>query len=149
MNRASAFGRGAEVTVQNSLSAVAYDIYKDKPQSVDLDKTTFEDFNHYNMYTPIPADAHFYASFSHLAGYSSAYYTYMWDLVIACDVFGQFDRQNLMAGDAPMRYRRVVVEPGGSVSANDIVKNFLGRPQSMTSFQQWMQEEFEPAPQNK
>jgi thimet oligopeptidase len=57
----------------------------------------------------------------------------------------QFDHDNLLAGEAPMRYRRVVLEPGGSMSANDLVKNFLGRPQNMTAFQQWMGEEFQPA----
>ena len=32
-----------------------------------------------------------------------------------------------------------------SVSANDLVKNFLGRPQNMTALQRWMGEEFEGA----
>jgi thimet oligopeptidase len=41
-----------------------------------------------------------------------------------------------------MRYRRVVLEPGGSMSANDLVKNFLGRPQNMVALQHWMAEEF-------
>jgi len=41
-----------------------------------------------------------------------------------------------------MRYRRVVLEPGGSMSANDLVKNFLGRPSNMTALQKWMGEEF-------
>ena len=77
-----------------------------------------------------------YASFDHLAGYSSAYYTYMCDKVISEDFYGQFDKQNLLAGEAPMRYRRVVLEPGGSMSANDLVKNFLGRPQNMEALQQ-------------
>jgi thimet oligopeptidase len=71
----------------------------------------------------------------------------MWDKVIAEDFFRQFDQKNLLAGDAPMRYRRTVLEPGGSMSANDLVKNFLGRPQNTTAFQQWMGQEFEPAPQ--
>jgi len=39
-----------------------------------------------------------------------------------------------------------VLEPGGSVSANDLVKNFLGRPQSMGALQRWMAAEFNPAP---
>jgi thimet oligopeptidase len=84
-----------------------------------------------------------YASFGHLSGYSSAYYTYMWDSVIAKDFFQQFNHSNLLAGEAAMRYRRVVLEPGGSVSANDLVKNFLGRPQNMKAFQSWMGEEFD------
>ncbi len=70
----------------------------------------------------------------------------MWDKVIAEDFFQQFNQQNLLAGEAPMRYRRTVLEPGGSMSANDLVKNFLGRPQSMAAFQRWLGEEFESAP---
>jgi thimet oligopeptidase len=42
-----------------------------------------------------------------------------------------------------MRYRCAVLEPGGSVSANDLVRNFLGRPQGMVAFQKWMAEKFE------
>ena len=83
-----------------------------------------------------------YASFDHLAGYSSAYYTYMWDKVIAEDFLAQFDQRNLLAGDVPMRYRQTVLEPGGSMSANDLVRNFLGRPQQMAPFEQWLGEEF-------
>lgn len=149
MNRASAFGRAGSVALQNALSAISYDIYKDPPQKVDLDATVPENFRRHILFAPIPADAHFYASFNHLAGYSSAYYTYMWDKVIAEDFFQQFDQKNLLAGDAPMRYRRTVLEPGGSMSANDLVKNFLGRPQNTDAFQKWMGEEFESAPQSK
>ena len=58
----------------------------------------------------------------------------MWDKVIAEDFYPQFDHKNLSPGDTPMRYRRKVLEPGGSMSANDLVKNFLGRPQNMTAF---------------
>lgn len=149
MNRASAFGRAGSVALQNALSAISYDIYKDPPQKVDLDATVPENFRRHILFAPIPADAHFYASFNHLAGYSSAYYTYMWDKVIAEDFFQQFDQKNLLAGDAPMRYRRTALEPGGSMSANDLVKNFLGRPQNTDAFQKWMGEEFESAPQSK
>jgi thimet oligopeptidase len=146
MNRANAFGRANSVALQNALSAISYDTYKDNPQTTDLDAIPLNDFRHYTLFAPIPADAHFYASFGHLAGYSSAYYTYMWDKVIAEDFFQQFDHQNLLAGDAPMRYRRLVLEPGGSMSANDLVKNFLGRPQNTAAFQKWMEEEFATLP---
>ena len=66
--------------------------------------------------------------------------------VIAEDFFEQFDPQNLLGGDTPMRYRRTVLEPGGSVSANDLVKNFLGRPQSMEALKRWMSAEFVALP---
>ena len=142
MNRASAFGRGFWVARQNALTAISYDIYKTKPEEVDLDAVTLGDSRRYTLFTPLP-DTHMWASFGHLGGYSSAYYTYLWDKVIAEDFFLQFDHKNLLAGDAPMKYRRVVLEPGGSMSANDLVKNFLGRPQSMTALQHWMAEEFD------
>jgi len=149
MNRATAFGRAGFVAQQNAYAAISYDIYKDPPGDVDLDAIPPRDYRHYTLLTPVAPDAHMYASFNHLAGYSSAVYTYMWDKVIAEDFFQQFDQKNLLAGDAPMRYRRTVLEPGGSMSANDLVKNFLGRPQDMTAFQRWMGEEFESIPQEK
>ncbi len=142
MNRASAFGRGGWVGRQNSYSAISYDIYKTKPEDVDLDKVTLDDARRYTLFTPLP-ETHVWASFGHLGGYSSAFYTYLWDKVIAEDFFLQFDHKNLLAGDAPMRYRRVVLEPGGSMSAHDLVKNFLGRPQNITALQHWMAEEFD------
>ncbi|MCU1304225.1 MAG: Neurolysin [Candidatus Sulfotelmatobacter sp.] len=141
-NRASAFGRGFWVARQNALTAISYDIYKTAPDSVDLDKATMNANRKYTLFTPLP-ETHMWASFGHLGGYSSAYYTYLWDKVIAEDFFLQFDHKNLLAGDAPMRYRRVVLEPGGAMSANDLVKNFLGRPQNMVALQHWMAEEFD------
>jgi thimet oligopeptidase len=145
MNRASAFGRANYVGQQIGYTALSYDIYNAKPQDVNLDAIADRDVLKYTRLTALPG-THVYASFGHLAGYSSAYYTYMWDLVIAQDFFEQFDAKNLLGGDTPTRYRREVLEPGGSMSANDLVKNFLGRPQSMKALQRWIAEEFDPAP---
>jgi thimet oligopeptidase len=142
MNRASAFARGAWAARQNALTAISYDVYKTRPDNVNLDTVTLDANRKYTLFTQLP-ETHMWASFGHLGGYSSAYYTYLWDKVISEDFFLQFDHKNLLAGDAPMKYRRVVLEPGGSMSANDLVKNFLGRPQNMTAFQHWLGEEFE------
>jgi thimet oligopeptidase len=144
MNRASAFGRANWVAQQNSFSAISYDIYNAKPQDVDLDSIADRDTIKYAPFTA-PEGTHMYASFGHLSGYSSAYYTYMWDKVIAEDFFEQFDSKSLLTGDAPLRYRRTVLEPGGSVSANDLVKNFLGRPQSTEALKRWVGAEFDTA----
>jgi thimet oligopeptidase len=143
MNRATAFGRGTWVSQQNEYTAISYDVYKTKQDNVDLDAVTAADEKKYTLFTPLPG-THLYSAFGHLGGYSSAYYTYLWDKVIAEDFFSQFNRTNLLAGEAPMRYRRAVLEPGGSQSANELVRNFLGREQNMAAFQKWMGEEFEP-----
>src|SRR3984885_14078462 len=145
MKRASAFGRAGYVSQQNSYTALSYHIYEAKPQDVNLDAITDRDTRKYSLFTPLPG-THMYTSFGHLAGYSSAYYTYMWDKVIAVDFFEQFDSANLLAGDTPLRYRRTVLEPGGSVSANDLVKNFLGRPQSIEALKRWVGAEFVAEP---
>jgi len=144
MNRASAFGRGSSVSTQDALSAISHDIYSSDPATLDPDAITVGAWRKYTKLVPIPG-THFYTSFGHLAGYSSAYYTYMWDKVIAEDFASQFDRSNLLEDKASLRYRRTVLEPGGSVSANDLVKNFLGRPQDMRAFEKWLGEEFEGA----
>jgi len=142
MNRASAFGRAGWVAQQLAYTAISYNLYKANPKTADPDVIDDLAQRRFTHTMPLP-DTHVFASFTHLGGYSSAYYTYLWDKVIAEDFFGQFDHKNLLGGDAPMRYRHAVLEPGGSVSANDLVKNFLGRPLSMEPFQHWMNEEFE------
>ena len=142
MNRASAFGRALWASAQNSYTAMSYDFYRGKPSQIDVDEICRQDWRKYS-HIATSNDTHLCASFGHLAGYSSAYYTYLWDKVIAEDFFTQFDHANLLAGEAPMRYRRIVLEPGGSMSANDLVKNFLGRPQNMAAFERWMGEEFQ------
>jgi thimet oligopeptidase len=144
MNRANAFGRASWVLGQNAYSAMSFDLYNRKPEQVDPDLISRDDEKKFRLTVSTPG-IHDYASFGHLGGYSSAYYTYVWDKVIAEDFVTQFDRGNLLAAAPAARYRRVVLEPGGSMSANDLVQNFLGRPQSMQALQHWMSEEFEAA----
>ena len=78
MNRAGAFGAPVIRLAQVSYTAISYDIYKGKPQDVDLDAVT--DGTRSATRFQSAAGTHMYASFGHLGGYSSAYYTYMWDL---------------------------------------------------------------------
>ena len=48
---------------------------------------------------PMPG-THLQASFGHLDGYSACYYTYMWSLVIAKDLFSRFDPSDLLDAGA-------------------------------------------------
>ena len=41
------------------------------------------------------------------------------------------------------RYRRSVLEPGASKPATELVKDFLGREQSLDALKAWMNLEFE------
>jgi thimet oligopeptidase len=77
------------------------------------------------------------ASFGHLEGYSALYYTYLWSLVIAKDLFTVFREEGLLS-DAARRYRRAILEPGGSRKAAELVKDFLGRPHGFEAFRAWL-----------
>ncbi len=84
-----------------------------------------------------------YASFGHLTGYSSNYYTYMFDKVIALDFFAQFDPADLLGCEAGARYRKTVLEQGGSKPGREMVRDFLGRDEEFAAFSKWLNEEFE------
>jgi thimet oligopeptidase len=89
-------------------------------------------------------DTHFEAAFGHLTGYSAIYYTYMWSLVIAKDLFSTFDRSRLLAPGVGTRYRDLVLVPGGSMSAAVIVRRYLGRPFNFDAWRRWLDRD--PAP---
>ncbi|MBZ5580079.1 MAG: Zn-dependent oligopeptidase [Acidobacteriia bacterium] len=142
MNRASAFGRGKWIQGQLFYSNFALDLHNRQPKGLDLDAVQRADYARFSPYTYL--SNHLYASFTHLTGYSSNYYTYLLDKVIALDFFSQFDRANLLEGPTAMRYRTAILAAGGSKPAAELVKDFLGRPQNMDALKAWMNEEFAP-----
>ena len=87
---------------------------------------------------PYVPDTHFQASFGHLYGYGAAYYTYMWSLVIAKDMFSQFNPDNLLDPVMAKRYRDAVLAPGGSKPAATLVKDFLGRDFGFDAYEHWL-----------
>jgi thimet oligopeptidase len=91
--------------------------------------------------TPYVEGTHFQTSFGHLDGYSAVYYTYMWSLVIAKDMFSQFDAGNLLAPGVAAKYRNAVLAPGGSKPAASLVSDFLGRPFDFKAWERWLNAE--------
>jgi len=110
-----------------------------------LTVTSYAEEKKFSPFTLIDGD-HFFASFGHLTGYASNYYTYVLDKVIAIDFFAQFDKHSPLDGPTAMRYRRAVLEPGATKPAAELVSDFLGRPQSIDALRNWMNEEFQDAP---
>lgn len=142
MNRASAFGRAGWVQGQLFYSTYSLDVHDRAPDAVDLDGLLRADFTRFYSF-PFVDGNRFYASFTHLMGYTSNYYSYVLDKVIALDFFSQFDKSNLVGGETAMRYRRTVLEPGGSKAGTELVRGFLGRPQNLEAFKKWMDQEFQ------
>jgi thimet oligopeptidase len=104
---------------------------------VDLTSTVRELQGRYDAFDYIDG-THFHTSFGHLEGYTSAYYTYMWSLVIAKDLFSAFDRDDLFDTSISHRYRDRILAAGGSGDAADLVAEFLGRPYSFDAFAAWL-----------
>ncbi len=135
MRTGDEFGKGAYARTQMFYAAVSYVLHRDVPD--DLTATVRELQDRYDVFDHVP-DTHFHASFGHLGGYSSGYYTYMWSLVIAKDLFSAFDPGDLFAIEAAHRYRDRVLVPGGSKDAADLVADFLGRPYAFDAFETWL-----------
>ncbi len=142
MNRAGAFGRADWVRSQLFYTTYSLEIHRLDPATLDPDALFRSLYERFLPYTWIDGNR-MYASFTHLTGYSSNYYTYLYDKVIALDFFAQFPRHALLDSPAAMRYRKTVLEPGGSMPGKEIVQRFLGRSQSSDAFTQWMSEEFQ------
>jgi thimet oligopeptidase len=62
----------------------------------------------------------------------------MWSLVIAKDMFSQFDRANLLAPAVAHTYRDRILVPGGSKPAAALVQDFLGRPFDFKAWEHWL-----------
>ncbi len=79
-------------------------------------------------YTP---GTHFQSGFGHLFGYDAGYYGYLWSQVFGDDMYTAFGAGGATAG---LRYRRAILEPGGSADGAAMVRAFLGREPNPDAF---------------
>jgi oligopeptidase A len=80
-----------------------------------------------------PPFQRFQHSFAHIfaGGYSAGYYSYQWAKVLSADAFGAFEEAGLFDAETGGRYRREILEVGGSRDAIDSFKAFRGREPSI------------------
>lgn len=134
MRVADGFGRALEVRRQLGHANVSYHLHVDRPS--DLQAATEHWYRTTSPVQPV-AGGHTYAGFGHLTGYGACYYTYQWSLVIARDLLSGFE-DGLMDPEAAARYRREILEPGGSRDAAALVEGFLGRPYAFDAYRTWL-----------
>jgi thimet oligopeptidase len=137
MRAADEFGKGLRVRQQMFYAATSLRLHDRDPAGLD---TTALSAQMQERYTPFRhvEGTYFQESFGHLEGYSAIYYTYMWSLVIAKDLFEVFRREGLLNPAAASRYRRAILEPGGGAPAAKLVEQFLGREASFDAFAGWL-----------
>jgi len=142
MKKAGSFGRADGMRTQLYYTTLSLDLHDQDPSRINLDRLIEEMYQRFQPWKWIDG-SRMYSSFGHLTGYSSNYYTYAFDKVIALDFFAQFDPANLLDGDAGARYRKAVLEQGGSKPGRKMVRDFLGRDEDFQAFTRWLNEEFE------
>jgi thimet oligopeptidase len=128
MREANEFGKGAHTRHQVFYAQLSLALHSRPPADVDITRTMME---LQKRYSPFP-----YVEGTH---FSAMYYTYLWSLVIAKDLLGEFQRHGLLDDATASRYRDTVLVPGGSRDAADLVKDFLGRPYGFEAFQHWLE----------
>jgi thimet oligopeptidase len=142
MKAASSFGRADGMRQQIYYTTISLDLHDQDPAKIDLDSMVRDLYKRLLPWTWLDGNR-MYASFGHLTGYSSNYYTYAFDKVIALDFFAQFDPENLIDGETGGRYRQTVLEQGGSKPGREMVRDFLGRDEDFGAIARWLNEEFE------
>jgi oligopeptidase A len=78
---------------------------------------------------PPPPDYRFANGFSHLfcGGYAAGYYGYAWAEVLSADAYGAFEEAGLFDPATGERFRRSILEVGGSRPALESFRDFRGR----------------------
>lgn len=135
MRKAEEFGKGLHARTQMFYAAMSYWFHVEEYDDL---TTRLRELQEQYSLLPYIDDTHMHASFGHLDGYSSGYYTYMWSLVIAKDLFSAFDTANLFEPAVARRYREQILAAGGTRDAADLVSAFLGRPSSFAAFEAWL-----------
>ncbi|MGB1110367.1 MAG: M3 family metallopeptidase, partial [Gammaproteobacteria bacterium] len=76
-----------------------------------------------------PAFNRFPHAFGHIfaGGYAAGYYSYKWAEVLSADAFSAFEEAGVFDADTGERFRREVLEVGGSRPAMESFKAFRGR----------------------
>src|SRR5699024_4713252 len=116
MRRADDFGKGYDARTQMFYAAMSYDFHVRAAAA--LTARLRELMARYSVFAYLEG-THMHCAFGHLDGYGSGYYTYMWSLVIAKDLFSAFDRADLFDPEVARAYRDKVLAPGGRRDAAD------------------------------
>jgi thimet oligopeptidase len=101
---------------------------------VDADALWFELMPELTPLPPVPGTRPAASFLPVMGGYDAGYYGYVWSKVYAQDLFSAFERAGLADAEVGLRYRREILEPGGTAEPGELLRNFLGRAASYEPF---------------
>ena len=139
LKAASEFGKAIHAQQQMFYARLSLDLHQkdlSKKDPVKIANTIQKESSPWSLVD----DTFMIHSFGHLDGYSALYYTYMWSLVIAKDIFAEIEGGETTAKQLKLakKYMKDILMPGGSKSADAMVENFLGRPFNAERFEAWL-----------
>jgi len=71
------------------------------------------------------------ASFAHLmGGYDAGYYGYLWAEALGDDMWDRFEREGITSPKVGAEYRRLILEPNGARTGDEMFHDFVGREPS-------------------
>jgi thimet oligopeptidase len=131
------FDRALVVRQQMFYAALSLNLYNRDPQGLDSTKLSAELRERYTPFHQLEG-THMEAAFDHLNSYSAVYYTYMWSLVIAKDLFTEFKPDRMADPKVAAKYRQTVLAASGTKPAADLVHDFMGRSYSFQAYADWL-----------
>jgi len=137
MRASQEFGIGYSTGYQLYYAAMVLNFYRVDPARLDMDD---ENKRLMEKMTPFKhiAGTNRYMQIDQVVGYPASYYTYMWSLVLAKDLFSPFEKNGLLNKEWTLRYRDMILAPGGAKPAADLVADFLGRKWSYKAFERYL-----------
>jgi thimet oligopeptidase len=118
-------------------SVLSLKLYDADPTRLDTTELVKRLTDQYGPY-PYVDGTHIQCSFQYFGTHTSEFYVFLLSQVMAKDFLTQFNRSDLLARGPASRYRDLVLAPGGSAPASDLIQKFLGRPFSSKPWQEWL-----------
>lgn len=70
-----------------------------------------------------------------MGGYDAGHYAYLWSKVLSADLFYTKFKQDPLSREQGQRYRRMIIERGGSRNTMESLREFLGREPDAKAYQ--------------
>jgi peptidyl-dipeptidase Dcp len=137
IENSSKFGQGFKTTEYVAASWLDMDYHTLKQaDNLDVLKFEYDVLDHIGLVTQLPQIPPRYRStyFQHTmtGGYTAGYYSYLWAEVLDADAFRAFEEKgNIFDQETASKFRKYILEPGGSKEAMEMYIDFRGSEPSI------------------
>jgi len=110
-------------------------LYKEPTEALTLKRQLFSEHVFASSFNE---NCYFECQFPHFTYYGATYYSYLWSLVYALDLFQNLKENGLTNKVIFQRIAHEILEKGGSEAPDAILENFLGRKPSIKAFEEYI-----------